>query len=101
RRLACRHRVVEIPRAEHPSSAAGPAGDTLYLGTPECRPGRLQRLVRPDILQCPHGVLASAWAPSGSLDRVGAPAESAVVDLPVREPPTRVLPQIVRVQFRG
>ena len=27
-------------------SAAGPAGETSYLGTPKCRPGRLQRLVR-------------------------------------------------------
>src|SRR5262245_8144047 len=33
--------------AERHSSAAGPAGGTEYPGTPPCRPGRLQRIVRP------------------------------------------------------
>jgi len=32
--------------AERHSSAAGPAGETAYRGKPQCRPGRLQRLVR-------------------------------------------------------
>src|SRR5262249_14785712 len=32
--------------AERPGSAAGPAGETAYPGTPPCRPGPLQQLVR-------------------------------------------------------